>query len=77
MTYVHVEGVMIGMLSWVVRLNRLDYIVRLCRVGCVPRLGGLSWVARLPLVPKYLLFQPSYLPFLTYLHLFSTYLPTL
>jgi hypothetical protein len=59
MTYVHVEGVMLGMLSWVARLDRHD------------------WVARLPPVPRYLLSQPSYLPFLSYLHLFSTYLPTL
>ncbi len=59
MTYVHVERVMLGMLSWVARLNRLD------------------WVARLPPVPRYFVFQPSYLPLLSYLHLFSTYLPIL
>ncbi len=32
-TYVHVEGVMLSMVSWVARLDRLDWVVTLCRLG--------------------------------------------
>ncbi len=32
-TYVHVEGVMLGMLNWVARLDRLNWVVMLCRLG--------------------------------------------
>jgi len=48
MTYVHVEGVMLGMLGWVARLNRLGWVARLDR---------LDWVARLPPIPRYFLFS--------------------
>jgi hypothetical protein len=66
MTYVHVEGVMLGMLGWVARLNRLGWGARLDR---------LDWVARLPPIPRYFLSQPSSLPFYpTYTYLVPIYL---